>query len=65
MIPISQEKLKSLLETDDIPGSPDQQRKLRVRIGELLEINGENWVRENRHALLEQWRCLVEKGRVS
>ena len=62
MGPISQDKLKRLLETDRIPGSPEQLRKLCVRLGELVEMNGEGWVRENREALLEQWSALVKKG---
>jgi hypothetical protein len=62
MRPISQDKLKRLLETDSIPGSPEELRKLCVRLGELVEMNGEGWVRENREALLEQWSALVKKG---
>jgi hypothetical protein len=62
MRPISQDRLKCLLETDSIPGSPEQLRKLCVRLGELVEMNGEGWVRENREALLEQWSALVKKG---
>jgi hypothetical protein len=29
-------------------------------MGELLELNGEDWIRENRQMLLEQWSCVVD-----
>jgi hypothetical protein len=29
-------------------------------MGELLDLNGETWIRENRRMLLEQWRSVVE-----
>jgi hypothetical protein len=57
---LSLEKVCDLLETTDIPGSEKELDVLRTRIGELLELNGEGWIRENRRMLLDQWRQIVE-----
>lgn len=60
MAAISLETLFDLLGTSDIPGSGTEREALCTRIGELLELNGADWIRENRGMLLEQWRCIVE-----
>ncbi|MCU0561240.1 MAG: hypothetical protein MUD16_13730 [Desulfobacterales bacterium] len=60
MAAISQETLFDLLATNDIAGGDAEREALRTRIGELLELNGADWIRENRGMLLEQWRCIVE-----
>jgi hypothetical protein len=57
---LSLEKVCDLLETTEIPGSEKELDVLRTRMGELLELNGEGWVRENRRMLLDQWRQIVE-----
>jgi hypothetical protein len=57
---LSLEKVWDLLETTEIPGSEKELDVLRTRIGELLELNGEGWIRENRRMLLDQWRQIVE-----
>ena len=58
---MSREKLFDLLGTRDIPGTPDELNILWVRIRELGELNGEEWVRRNSQMLLSEWkyaRCL-------
>jgi hypothetical protein len=62
MEPISLNELKRLLETDSLPGSGEQLRKLSVRITELTRLNGTRWIRENRIKLLHEWQTLVNKG---
>jgi hypothetical protein len=57
---LSLEKVWDLLETTEIPGSEKELDVLRTRIGELLELNGEGWIRENRRMLLDQWQRVVE-----
>jgi hypothetical protein len=57
---LSLEKVCELLGTTKIPGSAKELRVLRIRMGELLELNGADWIRENRQMLLEQWRCVVD-----
>ena len=57
---LSLEKACDLLETTDIPGSAKELDVLRTRIEELLELNGEGWIRDNRRMLLDQWRRVVE-----
>ncbi len=57
---LSLEKVYELLETAEIPGNEIELDVLRTRIGELLELNGEDWIRENRRMLLDQWQQVVE-----
>jgi hypothetical protein len=57
---LSLEQVCELLGTAEIPGNANELRVLRIRIGELLEVNGPDWIRENRQMLLDQWRCVVD-----
>ena len=56
------DKLIDLLGTDQIPGTEKEQAILCVRIGELVAMNGEKWVRQNRKRLLEEWSVVVTSG---
>lgn len=56
---LSLEKVCGLLGTAEIPGSAKELEVLRIRMGELLELNGEDWIREHRGMLLEQWNRVV------
>jgi hypothetical protein len=60
MAVLSLEDMCRLLGTSELPGSKKELKALRIRIRELRELNGEDWIRANRHMLLEQWRCVVE-----
>ena len=62
MVALSLEKLFDHLGTRAIPGSEKELQVLCVRIGELVELNGEKWVRENRQKLLEEWNYIVHQG---
>jgi len=55
MDPMPLEKVLNLLGTTRILGSPEQLDALCIRIGELAEMNGEEWVRQNRQRLIDQW----------
>ena len=57
---LSLEKVYDLLGQDDIPGSAKELDKLCIRIRELVELNGEHWVKENRHLLLTEWEYIVQ-----
>jgi hypothetical protein len=57
---LSLEQVGELLGTTAIPGNEKELQVLAVRLGELLELNGAHWIRENRLMLLEQWRRVVE-----
>jgi hypothetical protein len=57
---LSLEKVYELLGTTEIPGERRETEVLCIRMGELLDLNGETWIRENRRMLLEQWRSVVE-----
>ena len=56
----SLEMVRELLGTEEVPGSERELRVLCTRLGELLELNGREWIRSNRSALLDQWRRVVE-----
>ena len=55
-------KIYDLLGTRQIPGNPDQLYKLRVRIGDLMRMNGKDWVRKNRQELLREWEYALKRG---
>ena len=57
---LSLEKVFDLLGRYDIPGSEKELAKLCIRICELVEANGEDWVKENRHLLLTEWEYIVQ-----
>ena len=59
---LSLEKVFELLDTDDIPGSGKELAKLCIRIRELVEANGEDWVKQNRQNLLKEWEYIVQQG---
>jgi hypothetical protein len=55
-------KVYVLLGQSDIPGSATELEKLRTRINELVRLNGEDWVRDNRQKLLSEWEYIVQAG---
>jgi hypothetical protein len=65
MNPLSPAKVFDLLETRNIPGSPRELTILCLRIAELVELNGEVWVKENRRKLLDEWDYIVLQGIIS
>ena len=62
MDPLPLEKVCELLESEEIPGTPEQVAILCVRIRELTRMNSENWVRRNRKKLLDDWQYLLDRG---
>jgi len=61
MAEVSLEKVCDLLGRQHIPGSEKEQKMLCTRIRELVEMNGEQWVRQNRKKLLDEWDFIVGK----
>jgi hypothetical protein len=51
-----------LLGTQNIPGSQRELKILCIRISELAEFNGEQWIRENRQKLIDEWYYIVRQG---
>jgi len=56
---LTPDKLAELLGTRKIPGSDKERAALRIRIGELVALNGEKWVRQNQKRLLDEWSMVV------
>ena len=59
MAELSLEKVSDLLGKLEIPGSENELKILRVRIRELVEMNGEDWVRQHSQKLLDEWDYIV------
>jgi hypothetical protein len=62
MKPLSLQVVFKLLGTQNIPGSPQELKILCTRISELVELNGEQWIRENRQKLIDEWYYIVRQG---
>ena len=62
MKPLSLETVFKLLGTQNIPGSPKELEILCIRISELAELNSEEWIRENRQKLIDEWYYIVRQG---
>jgi hypothetical protein len=59
---LSLEKVFDLLGKSEISGSDKELEKLCIRIRELVESNGEDWVKEHREKLLFEWQYIVRQG---
>jgi hypothetical protein len=62
MKPLSLQTMFKLLGTQNIPGSPRELEILCIRVSELVELNGEEWIRENRQMLIDEWYYIVRQG---
>jgi hypothetical protein len=62
MKPLTLQAVFKLLGTQNIPGSKIELKILCIRISELAELNGEQWVRENRQNLIDEWYYIVRQG---
>jgi hypothetical protein len=61
MAELSLKRVCDLLGTNNIAGSEKELEILCIRIGELLEANGKDWILHNRHKLLSEWNYIVRK----
>jgi hypothetical protein len=59
MKPLTELQLKEILGAHDIVGTPEQIKHFSIRITELMNLNGEQWIRNNAQRLLAQWYCAV------
>ena len=62
MKPLPLETVFKLLGTQNIPGSPQELKILCIRISELAELNGQEWIRKNRQKLIDEWYYIVRQG---
>jgi hypothetical protein len=62
MTEFSLDDVCNLLGTRHISGSDEALKKLCTRIRELVDLNGEDWVKENRQQLLAEWEYIVQRG---
>jgi hypothetical protein len=59
---LSLDTVFKLLGTQNIPGSPKELEILCIRISELVELNSEEWIREHRQKLIDEWYYIVRQG---
>ncbi|MGD9268593.1 MAG: hypothetical protein PVH70_14235, partial [Desulfobacterales bacterium] len=62
MQPLKLDIVYKLLGTQNIPGSPKELEILSIRITELVLLNGEQWIRDNRQKLIDEWYYIVRQG---
>lgn len=62
MAAISEDKAIGLLGVEKIAGTAAQRQKLSLRLGELVELNGEQWVRDNKEQLIREWEYIIQQG---
>jgi hypothetical protein len=62
MKPLTLEIVFKLLGTQNIPGSPKELEILCTRISELVELNGQDWIRQNRQRLIDEWYYIIRQG---
>ena len=53
------EKVLAILGQEQIDGSPAELDALCTRIGDLVRMNGEEWVAANRRRLLREWEAIL------
>ena len=54
------EKVLEILEKESVGGSPTKLEALCTRIGDLVRMNGEDWVKANRKRLLREWDTILK-----
>jgi hypothetical protein len=62
---LSLDDVCDLLDSREIPGSADELKKFCIRIRELVELNGETWVKANRQNLIHQWEYIIRCGLIT
>ena len=62
MKPLPLETVFKLLGTQNIPGSQKELKILCIRISELVELNGQEWIRKNRQTLIDEWYYILRQG---
>ena len=62
MKPLTLEIVYKLLGTQNIPGSPKELEILCIRVSELADLNGADWIKENRQKLIDEWYYIIRQG---
>jgi hypothetical protein len=59
---INLEKTMELLGSTDIPGTPEQKEEIVRWMQRLVKDHGEEWVRQSRKRLLDEWEYVLNIG---
>ncbi len=60
MIDMANKHTIEILGPDHISGTPHQVKILEIRINELIRLNGEKWVKENKMQLIHEWEYVIK-----
>jgi len=56
------ETIATLLDREDLPGSPEELAILGTRIEELIRLNGQQWVINHRQELIKEWEFIIKRA---
>jgi len=59
---INLKKTMELLGNTDIPGTPEQKEEMVRWMQRLIKDHGEQWVRQSRKRLLDEWEYILNIG---
>ncbi|MGD9097000.1 MAG: hypothetical protein PVF97_02875 [Desulfobacterales bacterium] len=54
------EKVLEILDREAVDGTPAELDVLCTRIGDLVRMNGEDWVKAERERLLREWDAILK-----
>jgi hypothetical protein len=54
------EKVLEILDREAVDGTPAELDVLCTRIGDLVRMNGEDWVKAERERLLSEWDAILK-----
>ena len=54
--------IAALLDSEDLPGTPEELAILGTRLEELIRYNGRQWIIDHRRKLIEEWTLIVDRA---
>lgn len=54
--------IAALLDSEDLPGTPEEMAILGTRLEELIQRNGRQWIIDHRRELIKEWALIVDRA---
>lgn len=54
--------IAALLNSEDLPGTPEELAILGTRLEELIRRNGRQWIIDHRRTLIAEWTLIVDRA---
>lgn len=54
--------ITALLDSEDLPGTPEEMAILGTRLEELIQRNGRQWIIDHRRELIKEWALIVDRA---